>query len=150
LRTRKYAPFSIPSWLDPVKTQLIANLIPDLAPMKLLIVEDNAEMRRLIVCIVRDLADSIDECADGAEALAAYTESRPDLVLMDIKMPHVDGIAASRRIMADFPDARICAVTDYSDDTTRNAARLAGISSYVTKENLFELREIVERYQLPK
>lgn len=113
--------------------------------MKLLIVEDNAEMRRLIVSIVCDLAESITECEDGADAPALYREFQPDLVLMDIKMRHVDGITASRRIIADFPDANICAVTDYADQQTRDLARQAGISNYISKEDLFEIREIIQR-----
>ncbi len=112
--------------------------------MKLLIVEDNAEMRRLIIGIVRDLADELAECADGAEALAVYKEFQPDLVLMDIKMARIDGITASRRIIAEFPDANICVVTDYTDEKTREAARQAGVSNYVTKENLYEIREIIK------
>lgn len=112
--------------------------------MKLLIVEDNAEMRRLIISIVSDLADSIVECADGAEALACYAEFQPDLVLMDIKMARVDGITASRQIIAGFPGANICVVTDYADEKTKEAARRAGVSNYVTKENLYEIREIIE------
>lgn len=113
--------------------------------MKLLIVEDNAEMRRLIVSIVRDIADWIVECHDGAEALSNYATMRPDLVLMDIKMMRVDGITASRRIIADFPNANICAVTDYNDEKTREAARQAGIANYVSKENLFAIREIIAK-----
>ena len=109
-----------------------------------MIVEDNAEMRRLIVNIVNDLADSIAECSDGADALAVYAAYQPDLVLMDVKMARLDGITASRRIIADFPDANICAVTDYNDKQTRDAARLAGISNYVSKENLFEIRGVIE------
>jgi CheY-like chemotaxis protein len=116
-----------------------------LTGMKLLIVEDNPEMRRLIVSIVSDLTDSITECADGDEALAMYSELRPDLVLMDVRMARVDGITASRKIIADFPEAHICAVTDYTDPQTREAARRAGISNYISKENLFEIREILER-----
>lgn len=112
--------------------------------MKLLIVEDNAEMRRLIVTIVGDLTDAISECADGGQALARYTEFQPDLVFMDIRMPHMDGIEASRQIIADHPDARICAVTDHTDEQTRTAARQAGISHYVSKEGLFDLREIIQ------
>ena len=111
--------------------------------MKLLIVEDNAEMRRLIISIVGDLADSIVECEDGAEALVCYAEFQPDLVLMDIKMAQVDGITASRQIIAAFPNARICIVTDYSDRETRETARNAGVADYVTKEHLFELRTII-------
>lgn len=113
--------------------------------IKLLIVENNAEMRRLIISIVSDLVDEIAECADGAEALACYTEFQPDLVLMDLKMPQVDGITASRRIIKDFPNANICVVTDYNDEQTREMARQAGISHYVVKENLYEIREIIER-----
>lgn len=111
--------------------------------MKLLIVEDNPEMRRLIISIVRDLADSIVECADGAEALACYAEFQPDLVLMDIKMARIDGITASRQIISDFPSARICVVTDYADQQTKEAAGRAGVSDYVAKESLYEIREII-------
>jgi two-component system response regulator DegU len=113
--------------------------------MKLLIVEDNAEMRRLIVSIVHDLADEIAECADGADALAVYTKFQPDLVLMDLKMPRTDGITASRQIIDEFPNANICVVSDYTNEKTKKAAREAGILNYVAKENLYEIREIIER-----
>lgn len=125
-------------------------MTPNFDQMKLLIVDDNAEMRRLIAGIVRDLADSITECSDGADALARYADVRPDLVLMDIRMRDVDGISASRQIIADFPDAQICAVTDYTDETTRNAARLAGITRYVAKEDLYDLRAVIENCRLPR
>src|SRR5436309_1417901 len=75
--------------------------------MKLLIVEDNTLMRRLMASLLRDLATIIHECADGAEALAAYREHRPDWVLMDIQMEQVDGLKATREIKAAFPEARI-------------------------------------------
>ena len=71
--------------------------------MKLLIVDDNAEMRRLITRLVGDLAETINECSDGAQALIAYREQQPDWVLMDIKMPGLDGSAATRQIIAAFP-----------------------------------------------
>ena len=71
-----------------------------LRPMKLLIVENNQDMRRLIVQIVRKLSDAIFECEDGSEALAAYREHQPDWVLMDIEMPLIDGISATRQIIA--------------------------------------------------
>lgn len=112
--------------------------------MRLLIVEDNAEMRRLIISIVRDIADEIDECDDGAEAAAHYAEFLPDLVLMDIKMARVDGITASKEIVGEFPDANICIVTDYTDEKTKQAAFQAGVSHYVSKENLYEIRSLIE------
>lgn len=111
--------------------------------MKLLIVEDNPEMRRVIRRVVSDVADEIDECGDGAEACAAYARTRPDWVLMDIEMPVVDGLTATRRIRADFPDARILMVTQYDDSAMRGAASAAGGCGYVLKDNLPSLRSLL-------
>ena len=115
--------------------------------MKLLIVEDNSEMRRLIASLLRDLAESINECSDGAEALSAYTKHRPDWVLMDIKMDGLDGIAATKQIIEAFPGAQIMIVTDYDDAKLREAARSAGACEYVTKEDLLALRRILSAPQ---
>jgi len=111
--------------------------------MKLLIVEDNAEMRRLIASLVRDLAEAVSECGDGAEALANYREHRPDWVLMDIRMKKMDGIAATKQIMAAFPGAHVLIVTDYDDAKLREAAHRAGACGYVVKENLLSLRQLL-------
>ena len=111
--------------------------------MKLLIVEDNAGMRRLIKSVVFDLFDEITECEDGAEALQAYAESLPDWVLMDIKMPKMDGLTAATAIKNAFPNANICIVTEYADKQTREAARIAGAEGYVLKEDLYSLRDIL-------
>jgi CheY-like chemotaxis protein len=111
--------------------------------MKLLIVEDNAGMRRLIKSVVFDLADDVVECEDGADALQAYADFLPDWVLMDIKMPKVDGLTASLAILAAYPDAHICMVTDYGDQKTREAASAAGACAYVLKEELYQLRAII-------
>jgi two-component system NarL family response regulator len=118
--------------------------------MKLLIVEDNDQMRLLIKCLVGNIADLVVECRDGAEALAAYSEHRPDWVLMDIKMGQVDGIAATRQIRALFPSARIMIVTDYDDARLRKAARSAGACEYVLKEDLLALREILTSHHCQK
>jgi NarL family two-component system response regulator LiaR len=118
--------------------------------MKLLIVEDNADMRRLITGLVCDLAETIDECSDGADALATYVECRPDWVLMDIKMARLDGIAATRQIIAAFPEAQIVIVTDYSDAKLRAEATAAGACAYVIKEDLLALRKILGERQKAK
>lgn len=111
--------------------------------MKLMIVDDNASMRRLIRSLVHDLADCTCECSDGDEALAAYSRHLPDWVLMDIKMRRMDGLTASRKIKDAFPTARICIVTEYGDAKTKEAAFRAGACAYVSKENLFELRRVI-------
>lgn len=111
--------------------------------LKLLVVEDNRAMRSLIRSIIADLGEGVSECGDGAEALSAYAERRPDWVLMDIRMKELDGISATRQIRAAFPDARIVIVTDYDDPKLREAARSAGARGYVLKENLLDVRRIL-------
>ena len=112
--------------------------------MKLLIVEDNQSVRRVIRSIVASLADEIFECEDGADALLAYTGCAPDWVLMDVSMKNVDGITATRNIRAQYPDAKIIIVTNYDEADLRESARDAGACGYVLKENLFEVRRWLE------
>ena len=112
--------------------------------MRLLIVEDNAQMREMIKFFLRDLAAEIVERGDGAEALAAYCEFAPDWVVMDIGMDKLDGLRATRQIIAAFPLARIVILTQYDDTALRQAAREAGAQAYFTKDNLLPLRQALE------
>ena len=109
---------------------------------KVLIVDDNENMRRIIRMIISDMAD-VFECRNGAEAIAACAVHNPDWVLMDIKMSGLNGIAATKVIKSEWPEARIVIVTDYDDMILREAARRAGASDYVIKEDLRVLREIL-------
>jgi CheY-like chemotaxis protein len=109
-----------------------------------LIVEDNASVRRLIRSIVASVAEEIHECEDGATALAAYLEYSPDVVLMDIEMKELDGIAATVRIKAAHPAANIVMVTNYDDAELRQAAREAGACGYVLKHSLLEIKDVLE------
>jgi CheY-like chemotaxis protein len=111
--------------------------------MTILIVEDNPTIRRLIRRAISDIADNIFECNDGADALAAYTEHRPDAVLMDVRMPRMDGLSATRLILQQHPAARIVILTDYNDDGLRSAAREAGACAYALKNNLTELDTVL-------
>ena len=113
---------------------------------KILIVDDNDNIRRVIRMIVSDLAD-VFECSDGAEAVTAYAVHDPDWVLMDIQMKRVNGIAATKAIKSEWPDARILIVTDYDDSSLREAARRAGASDYVLKEDLLVLREFLTTHE---
>ena len=111
--------------------------------MTILIVEDNASLRRLLRRTIHHLASQVWECEDGADALAAYMEHTPDLVLMDVRMPRTDGIEATRQIRKFDRDARIVIVTDYDDDELRVIAREAGASGYALKQNLTELESVI-------
>jgi CheY-like chemotaxis protein len=112
--------------------------------MKLMIVDDNAPVRRLIRSITLPLAVDICECADGADALSVYLAQRPDVVLMDIRMNEVDGIEATRQITAADRKAQILIVTDYDDKDLRQASIRAGACGYVLKNNLLELVPLLE------
>lgn len=116
--------------------------------MKLMIVEDNPQMRQMIRAVVADLANIVTECADGREAVAAYTAqqfSGDDRVLMDLELPGGGGLEATRRIRAAFPDAQIIIVTQYDDQHWRTAAAEAGACGYLLKENLLELRRMLKK-----
>ena len=112
--------------------------------MRVLIVEDNVRMREMIKLFLHGLAEEITERNDGDEALAAYRDFAPDWVLMDIGMEKMDGLEATRQIIAAFPMARIVIVTQYDDLELRQAARKAGAQAYVTKSNLLPLRQLLE------
>jgi len=113
--------------------------------MKLLIVDDHSPMRTLIKTLVAGLADEVYECSDGSEVLAAYSRHQPDWVLMDVEMREVDGLTASRQLIAAFPAARIIIVTKHDDEEMRAEARAAGACDYVLKENLLTLRQRLQR-----
>jgi len=74
---------------------------------------------------------------------------RPDWVLMDIDLPEVDGINATRQIVAAHPEARVVIVTSYDDAGLRETARSAGACEYVVKENLIEIRCILAAHTCP-
>jgi DNA-binding NarL/FixJ family response regulator len=112
--------------------------------MKLLIVEDSPSVRRVIRSIVAMLADEIYECEDGADALSAYVAHKPEWTLMDIAMKNTDGITATKLIKDQYPDAKIIIVTDFDEADLRESALQAGACGYVLKENLLELRRLLE------
>src|SRR5262245_3093342 len=111
--------------------------------MRIMIVDDNPQMRRMIASLLHDLAEEIIECGDGSDAARAYGEHRPDWVLMDVEMGEVDGIEATRRIRSAFPEARIVMVTNYDESDLRTAVSAAGARGYVLKDNLLVIRAIL-------
>jgi len=72
--------------------------------------------------------------ADGAEALRAVRAYRPDVVLMDLKMPIVDGVAATRQILAELPRTRVISLTTFDHDELVFEAIMAGASAYLLKD----------------
>jgi len=112
--------------------------------MTILIVEDNSGIRRLLRNVVADFAEEVWECSDGADALAAFGEHMPDVILMDIRMPRQDGLASTRQIRRHYPQACIIIVTDYDDDELRRAANAAGAVGYLLKQDMTNLRQQID------
>ncbi len=78
----------------------------------------------------------VAEARDGAEALAMYEAHKPDVVLMDLRMPQMDGVDAIERIRESHPDARIVALTSYEGDADIYRALNAGAYGYLLKDML--------------
>jgi two-component system, cell cycle response regulator DivK len=102
---------------------------------RILVVEDQADTRQIIRDMLASTDYEITEAENGEQALAAIAKERPDLILMDIQLPIVDGYAATRQIKSD-PALRsipIIAVTSYALREEENKARAAGCDDYVPK-----------------
>jgi CheY-like chemotaxis protein len=113
--------------------------------MRLLIVEETAAMRRLIVSLVDGLNVEVSECEEGARTLEVFAETQPGLVLLDIDSAQTDGLAITRQIKSAYPQAKVIILTDDDDARLRAAARAAGASGYLLKENLLELRRMLQQ-----
>jgi DNA-binding NarL/FixJ family response regulator len=103
--------------------------------MRILLADDQALVRgglRLILDAEPDI-DVVAEAADGHEAVARAIDTKPDLVLMDIRMPALDGIEATRRLLAELPETRVLILTTFDlDDYVVDAFR-AGASGFLLK-----------------
>ena len=109
--------------------------VPDRA-IRVLCVDDHPMVRSGIASILANEPDMqlVAEAADGREAVRVFRESHPDVTLMDLRMPELDGIAATRAIRQEFPAARIIALTSYEGDEDIYRALDAGVWGYLLKE----------------
>ena len=105
-------------------------------PIRILSVDDHPLVRKGIASIVANEPDMqiVAEAANGMEAVEAYRDCRPDVVLMDLRMPQLDGVSATKAIRKEFPEARIIALTSYDGDQDIYKAIEAGVRGYLLKE----------------
>ena len=106
--------------------------------IRILTVDDHPLLREGIAALVRAEVDMsvVAEADDGAEAIEKFRLHRPDITLMDVEMPRVNGIEAISKIRSEFPDARIIVLTTYSGDTTVVRALRAGARAYILKRHV--------------
>lgn len=81
-----------------------------------------------------DGLEVVGAAADGGEAVALVASLDPDVVLMDLRMPHMDGVEATRRVRRDYPRTQVVVLTTYADDSSVLAALRAGARGYLTKD----------------
>ena len=117
-------------------------------PIRVLAADDQRVVREGIALILSLLpgVEVVGTAADGAEALALVPELRPDVVLMDLRMPVVDGVEATRRLRTEHPSVKVIVLTTYADDRSVVGALQAGAVGYLTKDvGAGELRQALER-----
>ena len=107
---------------------------------RVLIVDDNPTNLKLVAYLVRAQGYDVDTAGDADSALAALASRRPDVVLMDLQLPGIDGLELTRRIKADpaTRDIAVIAVTAYAMKGDREKALAAGCDDYDTKPVEFE------------
>ncbi|HEY2067086.1 MAG TPA: response regulator transcription factor [Gemmatimonadaceae bacterium] len=108
------------------------------APIRVLVADDHPVVRNGLAGVIAQQAELtvVAEAANGRQALERFREHHPDVVLMDLRMPDMDGVSAIEAIRAEFPDARILALTTYEGDVDIHRALEAGARGYLIKDML--------------
>jgi DNA-binding NarL/FixJ family response regulator len=103
-----------------------------------LIVDDNTQLRTLLRGIAAQASDLhvVGEAADGAEALRLVQALQPDIVLLDLGMPRLNGLEALRRIKVERPATTVIIVTVHAEDAYRQAAADGGADAFLLKKTL--------------
>jgi len=106
-------------------------------PVRVLLVDDDHLLRSALSMMLsgRDDIAVVGEAADGREAIERAREHAPDVVLMDVRMPRLDGIAATRELLAAVPAAKVVIVTTFEDDRYVFGALKAGASGFLLKRS---------------
>ena len=101
----------------------------------ILIVDDEAHIRKFVTLILRSIGvTSVIEASNGEEAVATYERVRPDLVLLDVNMPQVDGIETLKRLKALDPDCLAVMLTSLANRSTVEQALELGAANYIRKD----------------
>lgn len=104
--------------------------------IRVLIVDDHPILRDGVAMLINRQPDMavVGEASDGQDALVQFRALRPDITLMDLQMPAMDGLVAVRHIRREFPTARIVVLTTYKGDVQAYDAFAAGVAGYVLKD----------------
>ena len=111
-----------------------------MAPTRVLLVDDESMVRRILKQILTSYRDMelVGEAATGDEAIAAVERLQPDIVVMDIRMPGLDGIAAAREIKVNYPHVKVIGLSEYAYGYNTDEMEKAGAVGVYHKSNAFE------------
>lgn len=110
-------------------------------------IDDQAVVRQGFVSLINTVSDMeiVAEGANGQQAIELYRQHRPDITLMDLRMPVLSGVAAITQIRREFPDARIIVLTTYDGDEDIYRSLQAGAQGYLLKDMFFDELEAAIR-----
>lgn len=104
-------------------------------PIRVMLVDDHEMVRNGLgtFLLIHDDLELVGEAGDGEEALRLFASVQPDVILMDLKMPRMDGVEATQALLARSPEARVIALTSFDDDQLVEQALEAGATGYLLK-----------------
>jgi DNA-binding NarL/FixJ family response regulator len=115
--------------------------------MKLLIVDDHSGMRAMIRQIVAQPDDDVRECADAEAAVLQARDMTPDVIFLDVRLPGLSGIEATRVLRAILPNTPVIVVSAFNQAGVRHLARQTGATGFVGKDELDQLRPLVAYFR---
>ena len=124
-----------PGWLTPCATTVLTREDPPVGDIRVLVVDDQAPFRRAMASVV-DETDGfvvVGQASSGEESLELGRELEPDLVLMDVNLPGIDGLEATRRLVASAHPPVVLLLSTYDDDEGEQFTAESGAIGYVTK-----------------
>jgi DNA-binding NarL/FixJ family response regulator len=106
-------------------------------PLNVVVADDDFDYRMIIRYLLASVPDDlalVGEAGDGEEALAVVLRERPDVLITDVVMPRLDGVALTRRVRDALPDTKIILMSSYTDDAYRMRASSSGADAFVNKQ----------------
>lgn len=117
--------------------------------MKCLIADDDPRIRRMIKSVLERPNLEFLEAQNGEEAVTLYRAYGPELVIMDVEMSRMDGIAATRAICEQDPLCKVLILSQHDSASFRHAAAAAGALSYILKDDLQSILDVLAAYLPP-